>query len=57
MMLAIENAKKSVLFATLILSTKLKKGQATYDIVVSKVIHNSYNVHENYLTLNSVAGR
>jgi rod shape-determining protein MreC len=22
--------------------------------VVSKVIHNSYNVHENYLTLNSV---
>jgi rod shape-determining protein MreC len=21
--------------------------------VVSKVIHNSYNVHENYLTLNS----
>jgi rod shape-determining protein MreC len=23
--------------------------------VVSKVIHNSYNVHENYLTLNSGA--
>jgi rod shape-determining protein MreC len=23
------------------------------DVVVSKVIHNSYNVHENFLTLNS----
>jgi rod shape-determining protein MreC len=31
------------------------KGKQPYDIVVSKVIHNSYNVHENYLTLNSGA--
>jgi rod shape-determining protein MreC len=29
------------------------KGVKPSDIVVSKVIHNSYNVHENYLTLNS----
>jgi cell shape-determining protein MreC len=33
--------------------TRKIKGQQPYDIVVSKVIHNSYNVHENYLTLNS----
>lgn len=58
--LAIENARlKSVLFAATdsISITKLEKTKETqpYDIVVSKVIHNSYNVHENYLTLNSGA--
>jgi rod shape-determining protein MreC len=58
--LAIENARlKSVLFATTdsISITKLEKSKdkQPYDIVVSKVIHNSYNVHENYLTLNSGA--
>lgn len=58
--LAIENARlKSVLFATTdsISISKLENTKATqpYDIVVSKVIHNSYNVHENYLTLNSGA--
>ncbi|MFB0911017.1 MAG: rod shape-determining protein MreC [Flavobacterium sp.] len=58
--LAIENARlKSVLFATTdsISITKLEKtkDRQPYDIVVSKVIHNSYNVHENYLTLNSGA--
>ncbi|NGY38627.1 rod shape-determining protein MreC [Flavobacterium sp. XN-5] len=56
--LAIENARlKSILFAATdsISITKLEKTKETqpYDIVVSKVIHNSYNVHENYLTLNS----
>ena len=29
------------------------KGVKPSDIIVSKVIHNSYNVYENYLTLNS----
>jgi rod shape-determining protein MreC len=29
------------------------KGIPADDILVSKVIHNSYNVHENFLTLNS----
>ncbi|WP_339920595.1 rod shape-determining protein MreC [uncultured Flavobacterium sp.] len=58
--LAIENARlKSVLFAATdsISITELEKTKETqpYDIVVSKVIHNSYNVHENYLTLNSGA--
>jgi rod shape-determining protein MreC len=58
--LAIENARlKSILFATTdsISITKLEKTKDNqpYDIVVSKVIHNSYNVHENYLTLNSGA--
>ncbi|MFT6731818.1 MAG: rod shape-determining protein MreC [Glaciecola sp.] len=58
--LAIENARlKSILFATTdsISITKLEKTKENqpYDIVVSKVIHNSYNVHENYLTLNSGA--
>jgi rod shape-determining protein MreC len=53
MMLAIENAKKSVLFATLILLQNWKK-DSNLTILYFKVIHNSYNVHENYLTLNSV---
>ena len=29
------------------------KGVKPSDIIVSKVIHNSYNTHENYITLNS----
>ncbi len=31
------------------------KGVSRTNIIVSKVIHNSYNVHENYITLNSGA--
>lgn len=56
--LAIENARlKSLLFKT-VDSTTIKqfknlKTTLPEDIVVSKVIHNSYNVHENFLTLNS----
>lgn len=56
--LALENAKlKSMLF-NLKDSSEIKKldsikGVKPEDIVISKVIHNSYNVHENYLTLNS----
>jgi hypothetical protein len=50
---------KKVLFATTDLylhyKTRKSKDRQPYDIVVSKVIHNSYNVHENYLTLNSGA--
>jgi rod shape-determining protein MreC len=58
--LAIENARlKRILFATTDSSAVAKlektKENQPYDIVVSKVIHNSYNVHENYLTLNSGA--
>ena len=58
--LAIENANlKSLLFKTQD-STKLPnldslKGVLPKDLVVSKVIRNSYNVHENFLTLNSGA--
>jgi len=56
--LAIENARlKSILFNTKDTTTIKKpdnlKGVLPDDIVVSKVIHNSYNVHENFLTLNS----
>ncbi|MES2576491.1 MAG: rod shape-determining protein MreC [Bacteroidota bacterium] len=57
--LALENAKlRSLLFNrkdTTAIIKKLDsiKGVKPDDIVVSKVIHNSYNVHENYLTLNS----
>lgn len=56
--LAVENARlKSILFGTAdslsIKKLEKKKDKQPYDIVVSKVIHNSYNVHENYLTLNS----
>ncbi|MFV8346007.1 rod shape-determining protein MreC [Flavobacterium sp. ZB4P13] len=56
--LALENAKlKSLLFnrkdTTAIKKLDSIKGVKPDDIVVSKVIHNSYNVHENYLTLNS----
>jgi rod shape-determining protein MreC len=56
--LAIENARlKSILFKTVdtvaISQFEKEKAMLPDDIVVSKVIHNSYNVHENYLTLNS----
>lgn len=56
--LALENARlKSIIFNTKDTTTIKKlenlKGVAPEDIVVSKVIHNSYNVHENFLTLNS----
>ncbi|MFV8392419.1 rod shape-determining protein MreC [Flavobacterium sp. LB2P6] len=56
--LALENAKlKSLLFnrkdTTAIKKLDSIKGVKPNDILVSKVIHNSYNVHENYLTLNS----
>lgn len=56
--LALENARlKSILFKT-VDSTGIKQFESLKttlpeDIVVSKVIHNSYNVHENFLTLNS----
>jgi rod shape-determining protein MreC len=56
--LALENAKlKSLLFnlkdTTVIKKLDSIKGVRPSDILVSKVIHNSYSVHENYLTLNS----
>ena len=56
--LALENAQlKNLLFnrkdTTLVNKLDSIKGVKPSDIVVSKVIHNSYNVHENYLTLNS----
>lgn len=58
--LALENAElKSLLFnrkdTTAIAKLDSLKGVKPKDIIVSKVIHNSYNVHENYLTLNSGA--
>ncbi|MFV8344376.1 rod shape-determining protein MreC [Flavobacterium sp. XS2P39] len=56
--LALENAAlKSQLFnrkdTTAIQKLDSLKGVKAEDIVVSKVIHNSYNVYENYLTLNT----
>ncbi|WP_188051362.1 rod shape-determining protein MreC [Flavobacterium sp. GP15] len=56
--LALENAKlKSILFNKKDTATAKAldslKGVKLDDIIVSKVIHNSYNVYENYLTLNS----
>ena len=56
--LASENAKlRSILFNVKDTSNIAKldsiKGVKSEDVLVSKVIHNSYNVHENYLTLNS----
>ena len=56
--LAIENANlKSLLFKTQdtakIPNLDDLKGVLPQDIVVSKVIHNSFNVYENFLTLNS----
>ncbi|MFV8327596.1 rod shape-determining protein MreC [Flavobacterium sp. ZS1P14] len=56
--LALENAElKSLLFnrkdTTAVQKLDSLKGVKAEDIIVSKVIHNSYNVYENYLTLNS----
>jgi rod shape-determining protein MreC len=56
--LALENAElKSLLFnrkdTTAIQKLDSLKGVKPEDIIVSKVINNSYNVYENYLTLNS----
>jgi len=56
--LAQENAKlRSLLFkvkdTTAIPKLDSIKGLHPDDIIVSKVIHNTFNTHENYLTLNS----
>ena len=56
--LAQENAKlRSLLFDVKDTASIPKldsiKGVRTNDIIVSKVIHNSFNAHENYLTINS----
>ena len=56
--LAIENARlKSILFkikdTTQIKKLEDLKGVKPEDIVVSKVIRNTYNTHENFLTINS----
>ncbi|WP_310559951.1 rod shape-determining protein MreC [Flavobacterium sp.] len=56
--LAQENAKlRSLLFNTKDTSAIPKldslKGIKPDDIIVSKVIHNTFNTHENYLTINS----
>ncbi|WP_026712800.1 rod shape-determining protein MreC [Flavobacterium daejeonense] len=58
--LALENARlKSMLFnmkdTASVKKVENLKGVAPEDIVVSKVIHNTYNTHENFLTLNSGA--
>ena len=56
--LALENARlKSILFnakdTTSIPKTDTIKGVNKANIIVSKIIHNSYNSYENYLTINS----
>lgn len=56
--LAQENAKlRSLLFnakdTTTIQKLDSLKGVKQNDIIVSKVIHNTFNTHENYLTINS----
>ena len=56
--LAQENAKlRSLLFnakdTTSIQKLDSLKGVKPNDIIVSKVIHNTFNTHENYLTINS----
>jgi rod shape-determining protein MreC len=56
--LATENARlKSLLFnikdSTLVPKIDSIKGVDKVNIIVSKVIHNSYNVYENYITINS----
>jgi rod shape-determining protein MreC len=56
--LAEENARlKQLLYNTQdtanILPVNLPKGLDNFDVIQSKVIFNSYNVHENYLTINS----
>lgn len=58
--LALENARlKSILFNTKDTTTIKKpenlKNVGPNEIIVSKVIHNTYNSHENFLTLNSGA--
>lgn len=60
--LVLENARlKSLLFnkedtdTTKVPLANNVKGVKPADIIVSKVIHNSYNTHENYITLNSGA--
>ncbi|WP_162126474.1 rod shape-determining protein MreC [Flavobacterium phycosphaerae] len=56
--LALENARlKSLLFnqkdTTKVPQIDTIKGVKKTEIIVSKVIHNSYSIHENYLTINS----
>lgn len=56
--LAIENAKlRSLLFdkkdTVSVAQLDSLKGVKLKDIVVAKVIHNNFNTHENYLTLNA----
>lgn len=54
--LAIENARlKALLFnsdSTQVPQVDLKNFEKT-DVIISKIIHNSYSVHENYLTINN----
>ena len=56
--LANENARlKSLLYnrkdTTKIIDKELLSSFGNYKVIQSKIINNSYNVHENYLTLNS----
>jgi rod shape-determining protein MreC len=56
--LANENARLKMLLFNVSDSIAVKKfdsikGVSKTDLIVSKVIHNSYNVFENYLTINS----
>lgn len=56
--LAFENARLKALLFNIKDSTKLPeidtiKGVKKTDVIISKVIHNSYSKHENYLTINN----
>jgi rod shape-determining protein MreC len=57
--LANENARLRMILLNKVDTTKISipvdsiRGIRKTDIIVSKVIHNSYHMHENYLTLNS----
>jgi len=56
--LAKENARLKSLLFNIKDSTKIPKidtipGVKKTDIIVSKVIHNSYSIHDNYLTINN----
>jgi len=56
--LILENARLKSLLFSIEDTTKAPmidslKGVKPADIIVSKVIHNTYNTHENYITLNS----
>ena len=58
--LILENARLKSLLFSIEDTTKAPmidslKGVKPADIIVSKVIHNTYNTHENYITLNSGA--